>query len=85
MTSKNIKVNGPFVVGPPAGMMVKNGASTPREFFPIIHQDNVLASPHAAICYADYKENAHWIANALNMMMAIDESKVLHNMEISNV
>lgn len=81
MASKSIKVNGAFIVTGP----FPHATFFRGECYRVINQGNVECKQFDShIAETEHKVNAHWITNALNMMMAIDESKILQNMEITD-
>lgn len=64
-----ITISGPFVVRAPHDITVDT--SQPKEYYPVINEGNIGVGN--AIAWVPDKYNAHWIANALNMLIAIDE------------
>lgn len=81
---QTIKVNGPYVVGKPLDaqkIKFQDNIYLYRQLWPVI-QDNTDGPDYvAAITYCVDKYNAQWVANALNMLKAIDDAAILRRAE----
>jgi hypothetical protein len=76
---QTIRVNGPFRVREPHDVDIDSDWST--RLWPIVNEGNIGVG--AAIAWAPDKYNAQWVANALNMLLAIDEAAILRKERIS--
>lgn len=71
-----ITVDGPFVVRGPV-RIYNYYTERNEELYQVINEGNLGISDHAAIALSPDKYNAHWVANALNMLKAIDDAALL--------
>jgi hypothetical protein len=78
MSEQSIKVNGPFKVREPHDASI-DSEHWPKKLWPVVNEGNIGVG--SAIAWVPDKYNAQWVANALNMLLAIDEAAILRNTE----
>jgi hypothetical protein len=79
MPEQSIRVNGPFKVREPHYIIIDDGRDTENLMWPVVNEGNIGVGSSIAWCPNKY--NAQWFANALNMLLAIDEAAILRNVK----
>jgi hypothetical protein len=72
--AKSIKVNGPYKVSTPYDFGLDGFK---LQLYPVLNK-----GVGSAIAWCPTEATAHWVANALNMLKAIEDAAILQNAEM---